>query len=79
MNERMAKIDGKWQPVELIWGDCETCVVLCNGNKITISSGKIETITGYESRMRREAAIQPIRGSMTDATLVVDPDMVGTY
>jgi len=80
-NTRMAKISGKWEQVELVWGDCDSCIVLISkGNKIEISSRLVETVEEYPNRLRREAArAAAAQTTMTDKTLVIDPDMAGTY
>jgi hypothetical protein len=79
-NTRMAKINGKWQQVELVWGCCDYATVTINGTQYDVNIGLIETIEEYDYIVANSKKSQYNKTPVTtDETLVVDPDMIGTY
>jgi hypothetical protein len=83
-NSRVAKINGIFEVVEILQGyGSDGAKIQRENSEITELNGDayLKTVGMHNEKMAYRAAhsVQSVRQSVTDKTLVVDPDMVGTY
>jgi len=81
---RVARINGEFEVVEILvgYGSEGALIQRENGEKIEIDGeAYFNTVNMHNEKMAYRAAhpVQAPRPSVTDKTLVIDPDMVGTY
>ena len=83
-NSRVAKINGIFEVVEILqgYGSGGSKIQRQNGEIIELDGDAyLDTVGRHNEKMEYRArhSVQPVRQSVTDKTLVVDQDMIGTY